>query len=446
MARTWLILSALVAGLALGVGWTRLGFAGLTDAVAIADSIGGVWLDGLRMTIIPLVVSLLITGIAKTVDSARGDRVAMRSVITFIALLWISTAMAAVLVPALLSIFPMPAEAARSLAASLTTSTHVEAPTVGIVAFLRSIVPTNPIAAAANDALLPLILFTAVFAVALARLPAAQREPVTAFFDTIASAVLLIVGWVLALAPIGVLALAFGVGARAGTSAIGALAHYVVIVSSAGLAAWALAYPVAVFGGRVRLLAFAKAVAPAQAVALSTQSSLASLPPMLKASADLGVDRSVSRVSLPVAVAIFRVTSPAMNLAVAIYVAHWLGLPLAPSALAAGAAVAAITTIGSVSLPGQVSFLTSIAPICVAMGIPIEPLALLIAVEMIPDLVRTVGNVTMDVAATTAIARLGPTQSAADEDADNIEAGEGAAAPQLALAVAGAQENEGGKP
>lgn len=446
MAKTWLILSALVAGLALGVGWTRLGLAGLDDAVSIADGIGGVWLDGLRMTIIPLVVSLLITGIAKTVDSARGDRVAMRSVVTFIALLWLSTAMAAVLVPALLGIFPMPVEAARSLAASLTTSAHVEAPTVGIAAFLRSIVPTNPIAAAANDALLPLILFTAVFAVALARLPAAQREPVTAFFDTIASAVLLIVGWVLALAPIGVLALAFGVGARAGTSAIGALAHYVVIVSSAGFAAWALAYPVAVFGGRVRLLAFAKAVAPAQAVALSTQSSLASLPPMLKASADLGVDRSVSRVSLPVAVAIFRVTSPAMNLAVAIYVAHWLGLPLAHSAIAAGAAVAAITTIGSVSLPGQVSFLTSIAPICVAMGIPIEPLALLIAVEMIPDLVRTVGNVTMDVAATTAIARMGPAHGAADEDAENIGTGEGAAVLRPVLAAAGAQEIEGGKP
>jgi len=446
MARTWLILSALVAGLALGVGWTRLGLAGLDDAVAISDSIGGVWLDGLRMTIIPLVVSLLITGIAKTVDSARGDRVALRSVVTFVALLWISTAMAAVLVPALLGIFPMPTEAARSLAASLSTGADVGAPTVGIGAFLRSIVPTNPIAAAANDALLPLILFTAVFAVALARLPAAQREPVTAFFDTIASAVLLIVGWVLALAPIGVLALAFGVGARAGTSAIGALAHYVVIVSSAGLAAWALAYPVAVFGGRVRLLAFAKAVAPAQAVALSTQSSLASLPPMLKASADLGVERSVSRVSLPVAVAIFRVTSPAMNLAVAIYVAHWLGLSLAPSAIAAGAAVAAITTIGSVSLPGQVSFLTSVAPICVAMGIPIEPLALLIAVEMIPDLVRTVGNVTMDVAATTAIARMGPALRDGDalDNEDMADAGTAVPQPALAAGATDAQNTQGG--
>lgn len=428
MGRTWLILSALVAGLALGVGWTRFGLGGLDTAIGVADSVGGIWLDGLRMTIIPLVVSLLVTGIAKTVDSARGDRVAMRSVATFIALLWISTAMAAVLIPALLAAWPMPAYAAQSLAASLSTSVTPDTPPVGVAAFLRSIVPTNPIAAAANDALLPLILFTAVFAVALARLPASQREPVTAFFDTIANAVLIIVGWVLALAPIGVLALAFGVGARAGTSAVGALAHYVVIVSSAGLAAWALAYPVAMLGGRVRLLDFAKAVAPAQAVALSTQSSLASLPPMLKASADLGVERSVARVSLPVAVAIFRVTSPAMNLAVAIYVAHWLGISLSPSTIAAGAAVAAITTVGSVSLPGQVSFLTSIAPICVTMGIPIEPLALLIAVEMIPDLVRTVGNVTMDVAATTAIARMGPAGNAMGADAAEFEEGEGAAA------------------
>src|SRR3546814_19754896 len=98
----------------------------------------------------------------------------------------------------------LPTDAARSLAASLSVSAPVDAPTVGIAAFLRSIVPTNPVAAAANDALLPLILFTAIFAVALARLPDTQREPVTAILDTIANAVLLIVGWVLELAPNGV--------------------------------------------------------------------------------------------------------------------------------------------------------------------------------------------------------------------------------------------------
>lgn len=421
MTRTWLILSTLMAGLALGVAWNSLGIGRLSDALILAENVGGIWLDGLRMTIIPLVVSLLITGIAKTVDSARGDTVALRSVATFIALLWLSTALAAFVVPALIAAWPMPAEAAQALTGGLSSTSEAQAPAVGIAAFLRSVVPTNPIAAAANDALLPLILFTAVFAVALSRLPAQQREPVTAFFDTVANALLLIVTWVLALAPIGVLALAFAVGARAGTAAIGALAHYIVIVSSAGLMAWALAYPLAVFGGRVRLLAFAKAIVPAQAVALSTQSSLASLPAMLEASADLGIKPNVVRVSLPIAVAIFRVTSPAMNLAVAIYVAHWLGIPLAPSTIAAGAAVAAITTIGSVSLPGQVSFLTSIAPICVAMGVPIEPLALLIAVEMIPDLVRTVGNVTMDVAATSAIERYERRQH--DDLQESISAG-----------------------
>src|SRR3546814_8976164 len=88
---------------------------------------------------------------------------------------------------------------------------------------------------------------------------------------------------------------------------------------------------------------------------------------MLQAAADLGVQRSVARVSLPVEVAIFRVTSPAMNLAVAIYVTHWPSISLAASAIAAGAAVPALTTIGSVSLPGPVSFLTSIAPTCADM-------------------------------------------------------------------------------
>jgi Na+/H+-dicarboxylate symporter len=382
-----------------------VGAPGAADSIRIAEQVGGVWLDGLRMTIIPLVVSLLVTGVARTADSARGDRLALRSVATFVVLLLLSTAIAAALVPCVLFAFPMPAQAAGSLAASLTEAPAPAGAPVGIGAFLRSIVPANPVAAAANDALLPLIVFTAVFAVALSRLPEARREPVTAFFAAIGDAMLVVVDWVLRIAPLGVFALAFSVGAHAGAAALGALAHYVVVVSAAGLAAWALAYPIATLCGRIHLLRFVSAALPAQAVALSTQSSLASLPSMLAACDALGVKADVSRVSLPIAVAIFRVTSPAMNLAVAIYVAHWLAIPLGPGAIAAGAAAAAVTTVGSVSLPGQVSFLTSITPICVAMGIPIEPLALLLAVEMIPDLVRTVGNVTMDIAATAAIGR-----------------------------------------
>jgi Na+/H+-dicarboxylate symporter len=152
-------------------------------------------------------------------------------------------------------------------------------------------------------------------------------------------------------------------------------------------------------------MAFIRAAIPAQSVAISTQSSLASLPTMVEGAKQLGVGARSTDIVLPMAVAIFRATSPAMNLAVAIYVAHWMGIKLDPQDIAIGAVVAAITTLGSVSLPGTISFIAAIAPICMAMGIPIEPLGLLVAIETFPDIMRTLGNVTMDIAVTGTVAR-----------------------------------------
>jgi len=403
MSNTARILFALVAGLTLGIIAGQTGWGGLTS---VAEPIGTLWLDALRMTIVPLVVALMITGIARTADSARGGRLALRSVILFAIVLWLSATIAAVLVPAVLQLWPIPGESAKALSAALGTRTEAVGQAPSMADFLRTIVPTNPIAAAASsDSMLPLILFVTVFAIAVTRLGAEARERIVGFFSAIEQTMLVIVGWVLLIAPIGVVALAFVVGVNAGTSAIGALAHYVVVVSLSGLVVWALAYPLAIFGGRVKLGDFVRAVAPAQAVAISTQSSLASLPAMLKSCEKLGIPAETAGVPLPIAVAIFRATGPAMNLAVAIYIAHWFGIPLTPSVVVTGLIVAAVTTMGSVSLPGQISFFTSVAPIAAAMGVPLEPLALLVAVEMIPDLIRTVGNVTMDVAATTTAVR-----------------------------------------
>lgn len=402
MSQTARILLALIAGLAIGIGGARLGWA---PAVDWAEPIGALWLDALRMTVVPLVIALLVTGIGRTADSARGGVLALRSVGLYVALLWLSTLMAAFLVPALLRAWPLSSAATAALNQALGQTHEAVAAAPGLADFLRSIVPTNPFAAAAGDAMLPLIFFVTVFAIAATRLEPAMRDRITGLFEAVEQAMLVIVNWVLWIAPIGIFALAFVVGVKAGTAAIGALAHYIVVVSCAGLAAWALAYPLALFGGGLRLTAFLRALVPVQAVAISTQSSLASLPAMLRASQQLGVPTDTAGVTLPIAVAIFRITSPAMNLGVAIYVAHWMGMSLSPGAIAAGAIVAGTTTLGTISLPGQVSFLTSVTPIAVAMGVPLEPLALLIAVEMIPDLVRTVGNVTADVAATATLSR-----------------------------------------
>jgi proton glutamate symport protein len=208
---------------------------------------------------------------------------------------------------------------------------------------------------------------------------------------------------VLWLGPIGVGALAYVVGARAGTSAFGALIHYVIIVSSVGIVLWFLAVPFSVIAGRLSPLRYIRAIGPSQAVALSTQSSLATLPAMLRATEKLDVPVAHSGVTLPIGVAIFRWTGPAMNFAVALYVAHWFGVPITPASFAAGLAAGAITTMGAVGLPGTVSFVSSIAPIAIAMGVPIVPLGLLVAVETIPDIFRTLGNVAMNIGATRAI-------------------------------------------
>jgi proton glutamate symport protein len=401
MSKATVILIALIGGVLLGM---LLGNAtpSLTDA---ADVIGTLWLNAMRMTVVPLVVALLITGIAQTAAAARAGKLAGRAVITMMVILWSSSILAAVMIPLLMAAFPMPAGSGEALKAALGASTQDLGTVPPFGDFLRAMIPTNVFRAAAEDAILPLIIFTAVFAFAVTRLPDAKRASITGFFDALADAMLIIINWVLALAPIGVFALALVVGAKAGAAAFGALAHYVIILSALGVIVWLASFAVAYFGAKKGVGEFFRAAIPAQAVAISTQSSLASLPAMLEGVKKLRVKEASADVVLPLAVAIFRATGPAMNLGVALYIAHWYGVELGPAQIAVGIAAGATTTLGAVSLPGSVSFVSSIAPICLAIGAPVEPLALLIAVETFPDIFRTLGNVTMDMAVAGTVAK-----------------------------------------
>jgi proton glutamate symport protein len=412
------ILLALVVGLGAGIASVAAGLAWTPQLIALAEPIGGMWLNALQMTIVPLVVALLITGIAASAKAARASRLAVRALIFFVVFLFLSALTAALLTPLFLHLFPLPAEAAAGLRAALSTTAPVgNAPSFSD--FIRSIVPTNPVAAASETAILPLILFVLVFAFAMVRLPEEPRERLVGFFQAIADTMLVVIGWVLWLGPIGVFALAYVVGARAGGTAFGALAHYVVIVTAVGTVIWLAAWPIAWIGARISPLRFTRAIASSQALAFSTQSSLACLPAMLRAAGKLGVPVAASGVVLPMAVAVFRATGPVMNFAVAIYIAYWFGIELTPTQLALGIVAGATTTMGAVGIPGQASFITSIAPICLAMGVPIEPLGLLIAVEPVPDLMRTMGNVSMDVAATATVAHrsgFAAGDAATDED------------------------------
>ena len=391
--------AALIAGLALG--WALSGGPVEAGAAAVAGPVGTVWLRALQMTIIPLVASLLVIGIAQMVRAARAGRAARRMLGWVFAVLVFSGLVSAVFMPLLLGVFPIPAAASTLLETGGVAPQQV--PELG--EFVTSLIAPNVIAAAAETTMLPLTIFFALFAVAVARLPESQRDVLLGVFRALANAMLTIIGWVLWIAPLGVFALALGVASRAGGGAFATLVHYILVVAAMGGIVLVAAYLVAWLAGGISPLRFARGMIPAQAVAISTQSSLASLPAMLAVARRLGLRESTADFVLPLAVAIFRATSPAMNMAVAIYVATLAGVELTPAVLAAGIAVALVISVGSVSLPGSISFVISIGPIALAMGVPVEPLALLVAVEMLPDIMRTLANVTMNVAVTAATDR-----------------------------------------
>jgi len=405
--RPYLVLVALVLGLVAGVAAREAGDGIREPVLQAATMIGGIWLDALKMTVIPLIVALLVVGIAGAAQAARAGRVAGRSILWFVIICTSSAIFGALLMPALTAAFPLPEAAGQALRAGLESidSAVATAPMPGVADFFRNIVPENVVAAASNGDVLPLVVFSVLFALALSRIAAERRRQVVGLFEGVSDALLVVIGWVLWIAPLGVLALGFALGASAGGAAFAGLAHYILLVSLIGLLVTLAAYPIAIAAGRVPAGTFATAMLAPQSVAISTRSSLASLPAMLGSARAIGVKDEVADVTLPMAVALFRATGPAMNVAVAFYVASWLGYePTLGQALAA-TAVASVISYGAVSLPGEVSFIASIAPIAMALGVPVAPLALLVAVEMVPDVIRTLGNVTMDVAVTTAVDR-----------------------------------------
>jgi Na+/H+-dicarboxylate symporter len=407
--RTYWALVALIAGIALGALVGRQPSAAGADALAVAGFVGTLWLNALKMTVIPLVVALLVVGIAKGREAAAAGRIAARSVLWIVIICTLSAVFGALMILVLTNLFPLPHGTALSLQAALAgVEQKSSAPLPGIADFFKGIIPDNVVAAAANGDVLPLVVFAVLFALALAYISEPGRRAVVTLFEAIGDALLVIIGWVLWIAPLGVFALAYTVGSAAGGAAFTGLGHYVVLISFIGILVTLAAYPLAILVGRVPAGRFARAMIAPEAVAISTRSSIASLPAMLAAARAMGVREQAADVTLPISVALFRATGPAMNTAVAFYVAHWLGYQPSVAQMIAATAVGAVMSYGAVSLPGEVSFISSIAPIALALGVPIAPLALLVAVEMVPDIFRTVGNVAMDVAVTTVVDRQVP--------------------------------------
>ena len=405
------ILAGVLVGIAVGLLFPKPGTAAWADTLAMSGQVAGqLWLASLQMTVLPLVFALLTTGLARAGSGAGGGGVARRAVLVFAALYAMGLAVGVVLNLLLLKLWPVSATALAAFQNVRSASVDVKVPLVGDI--VLGIVPPNVFAALAAGAVLPVVVFAVLFGLAMTRTDEPRRTDIMKLIDTIADIMFTIVGWVLLLAPLGVLGLAMGTAHKTGVGMLWGLGGYLRHMVTVLLVMLALAYPVAAFWGRIGLRRFAAGVAPSQLVALGTQSSVASLPVMLKSAHALGVSEETANVTLPLAVSIFRFVGPPLTLTYAVYAAAMAGAPPSLGLMVLCAAIAMLMEFAAAGLPNQVNLFAVSAPAFAAVGAPLGFLPVFLSVDVIPDAIATTGIVSMDVAATTAVNRMQTPQSA----------------------------------
>ena len=407
------VLVAVVLAIAAGLAIVA---SGSTTLMGIADSIapiGTLWVNAIRMTVIPLVVSLLIVGVASAADVRSIGRIGGRTLLVFVLLL---AGMAIVMIPiasAVMAALP-PNAGARALpagAADAARELTTGGQTQTFAAWVTSLLPPNPVAAAASGAMMPLILFTLLLALAIASGPAATRETLTTFFRAFADAMLKLVHWVILAAPIGVFALVLPLAVHAGAELAGAIGVYVVGYSIACILATLLIYPAVAIAGRIPIRTFARAALPPQLIAFSSSSSIATLPALVEsAETRLALPERVTGFVLPLAVSTFKIAAPVSWSVGAIFVAWFYGVPLHVGGMATIAFAAVFLSFAVPGIPrGAFIMLT---PLFLAIGLPAEGIGILIAVDAIPDTFATVLNATGYLAATAIVGKSGAREEA----------------------------------
>jgi len=412
------VLLALAAGIGIGLFLSTIDPSSARVVVAVVEPVGTLFVNGIRMTVIPLVVSCLVVGIATSSSGAMVARVGGRGIAVFVVLLVAAGIVGAVVAPAVLSRLTLNPAAVASVRAHVATpgtggglnTSALQSPSQ----WLTSLVPSNPVGAAVDGAMLPLIVFSMLFGLALVSLPEATRLSVVMLFRGIADAMLVLVRWMLVVAPIGVFALTVPLVARLGLAAIGALAAYVALISiMTVLFSVFVVYPAAAFGGGVSLGRFARAALPPQAVAFSSRSSLAALPALIEsANTRLGLPEEITGFLIPLATVVFRVGGVLGVTTGAVFIARLYGVAITPQQLATVVATGILTSFSIPGIPG--GSIVAMAPVLASIGLPIEGLGILLGVDTIPDMFRTTANVTGQLAAAVIVGRRQATKAAVD--------------------------------
>ncbi len=365
-----------------------------SGVISVLDVIGTAWINAVRMTVIPLVVPLLIIGVAGSQDTGHTGRVGAKAFGWFLVLLVACASFSALVAPWWFDTLVLdPTATAR-----LRETARIDLPSSDALSartWVLSLIPLNPIRSAADGALLPTVLFTLLYAFAMGRIAAPARAPQIAFFRGMADTMLVVVRWMLAIGWLGIFALAVVLGAKLGASALQAIGFYVGVLIALHLIANVAIYFVIGFSRRVPLALFARALVPAQVVAFGTRSSLAALPAMVKGATDvLKLPATATGFVLPLAASVFKLTSAVYWVVGALFIAKLYGITLPMSAIALVAASSVVLSFSTPGIPSGGMLLQ--VPLYTAIGLPVEGIGIMIALDTLPDMFKTLLNVSAD--------------------------------------------------
>jgi len=387
-------LLGLAAGLASGRAVAASGQAWLAPAGTVAEVVGTLWINAVLMTILPLVVSKLIVSIAGHDDRSALGKAGWRAGTLYLILLTAVAVLTALVMPAVFAWLPVDQAATAALNGSVTAGAAPAGGTHAPIAeWIVSLVPSNAVRAAADGAIVPLLVFSIAFALGASRIAKQLREPLVQLFRAVDAAITVLLHWIVALSPYGVFALGLSLAVKVGATIVAALAYYVVVSSVAMVVLTAALYVVMRVAGGIRMGAFARAAAPAQVVAFGTHSSMAALPAMLEgAETRLGASPAATGFVLPLSLAIFKYSGPAWFVVVACFIGRLYGIPIEPSRMIGVVIASVLTSFAIGGVPSGAAVV--VAPVLAAAGLPVEAMGMLLAVDPIPNAFRTVANVT----------------------------------------------------
>jgi proton glutamate symport protein len=389
------ILLGLALGLIGGIGFSLLDASSASKLPSMIEPIGTLWVNAIRMTVIPLLMALMITAIAGQGNTGIVAQLGGKTMALFISMIVASSLFAFLVAPPLIAMLSIDPEASRRLLESTATENVVSSELPPFRDWLVALIPINPIRAAADNAVLPLMIFTGLFSMALLQIGNEQREHVVGFFSAIKETMFVLIAWIMTLAPIGIFALVFPLAATLGVSAINVLGSFIVIVCVLITTFTLALYPLAVYIGGIKLRDFARALAPAQIIGFSTRSSLAALPACFTATETLGISSKVSGVVLPIAVTLFKFASPIGRTAGTYFVASLYGIDLTIYELFIIAAAIGLFSFYSPAIPS--GGLLIMAPVYISLGLPVQGIGILIAIDLIVDMFITAANVSANV-------------------------------------------------